>query len=278
LIGLTMTCGRVFGLLLPVLAILIVATTNICAEERRGSIASDCGSGAATAVTVAAIADALTLVLTDGREVRLAGIEAPVSPNEPLSTVAAAALSALIGGQNVALKYLEPRTDRYGRILAHVFIVRGGVEQSVQQSLIAAGHARVAVRVWGKSCAIGFFATEHAARAAKMGLWGDPFYDIKNAENPAGILAERGRFTLVEGKVASVRESGGVIYINFGRRWSEDFTVTILKRDERKFLSAGVVPRTLSGRRIRVRGYIEERGGPWIEAIAPEQIEIAEGE
>jgi hypothetical protein len=25
-----------------------------------------------------------------------------------------------------------------------------------------------------------------------------------------------------------------------------------------------------------VRGTIEERGGPWIEALAPEQIEIAE--
>jgi hypothetical protein len=32
--------------------------------------------------------------------------------------------------------------------------------------------------------------------------------------------------------VLSVRESGATIYVNFGRRWTEDFTVTILKRNE----------------------------------------------
>jgi hypothetical protein len=26
--------------------------------------------------------------------------------------------------------------------------------------------------------------------------------------------------------------------------------------------------------RIRVRGFVEERGGPWIEASRPEQIEV----
>lgn len=32
----------------------------------------------------------------------------------------------------------------------------------------------------------------------------------------------------------------------------------------------------LAGQHVRVRGFIEERGGPWIEAVTPEQIEIAE--
>jgi len=31
--------------------------------------------------------------------------------------------------------------------------------------------------------------------------------------------------------VLSVRESGGTIYMNFGRRWSQALTVTILKRE-----------------------------------------------
>jgi hypothetical protein len=62
--------------------------------------------------------------------------------------------------------------------------------------------------------------------------------------------------------------------VNFGRRWTEDFTVTILKRNERKFAAAGLEPKRLSGKRVRVRGWIEERGGPWIEATHPEQIEL----
>jgi hypothetical protein len=74
----------------------------------------------------------------------------------------------------------------------------------------------------------------------------------------------------------SVRESGATIYLNFGRRWAQDFTVTILKRHRREFSAAGIDPKFLEGRPIRVRGWIEQRGGPVIEADAPEQIELVE--
>ncbi len=64
--------------------------------------------------------------------------------------------------------------------------------------------------------------------------------------------------------------------MNFGRRWSESFTVTISKRNESTFKAAGIEPKRLEGRRIRVRGTLEMRGGPVIEATRPEQIETAE--
>jgi hypothetical protein len=62
--------------------------------------------------------------------------------------------------------------------------------------------------------------------------------------------------------------------VNFGRRWSEDFTATLLKRNERAFTTAGLDLKTLSGRTVRLRGVIEERGGPWLELTRPEQIEV----
>jgi hypothetical protein len=117
---------------------------------------------------------------------------------------------------------------------------------------------------------------ENTARPAKLGLWASSYYDSLDADNPADVLAEQGHFALVEGKVVSVRESGATIYVNFGRRWSKDFTVTILKRNARNFTAAGLEPKTLAGRRVRVRGWIEERGGPWIEAARPEQIELTD--
>jgi hypothetical protein len=123
---------------------------------------------------------------------------------------------------------------------------------------------------------------EAAARIAKLGLWADPYYEVLNAEAPTDVLARRGRFALVEGKVVSVRESGATVYVNFGRHWSEDFTVTIPKRNERNFSAAGVDLQKLAGRRVRVRGWIEERGGtarsPYIEAAHPEQVEAADRE
>ncbi len=88
---------------------------------------------------------------------------------------------------------------------------------------------------------------------------------------------QEGRFAVVEGKVASARESGGMISMNFGRRWSQALTVTILKRRERSFAADGLQPDRLADRKPAVRGHVEERPGPRIEATRPAQIEIAEG-
>src|SRR5205085_6890436 len=134
---------------------------------------------------------------------------------------------------------------------------------------------RVGTHVGSPTCAAELLAREQEARAAKLGLWADPYYVIVRAESGAELLAERGRFTVAEGKVLSVRESGGTIYMNFGRRWSDALTVTILKRHERIFAGAGVQPKALENRRLRVRGWVEERNGARIEAIHPEQIEVA---
>lgn len=227
--------------------------------------------------------DGRTFVLDDGREVRLAAIEVlPLPPpSEPsaasVGLAARDALATLLASTEVVLRQAEPqRTDRYGRVVAFASTAREGVERSVQGDLIAAGLTRVAARVGNRGCAAELLARESAARSAKLGLWAGSYYDLLDAGNPAAVLAAQGRFALVEGQVVSVRESGATIYVNFGRRWTEDFTVTILKRNARNFAAAGLNPKILAGRRVRVRGWIEERGGPWIEAARPEQIEITD--
>ena len=134
----------------------------------------------------------------------------------------------------------------------------------------------MAANIGDFACAASLLAAEKPARTGSLGLWANPYYVMRHAEDPAGVLAVRGRFAVVEGKVLSVRESGGTIYVNFGRRWSDDFTVTVLKRNERSFTAAGMPLKKLAGQHVRVRGFVEERGGPWIEATAPAQIEIAE--
>jgi hypothetical protein len=126
------------------------------------------------------------------------------------------------------------------------------------------------------NCADILLRSERVARAARRGLWADPNFAPLRPENLARIAAARGQFALVEGKVLSVRESGATIYLNFGRRWTRDFTVTILKRHRREFAAAGIDPKGLEGRPIRVCGWIEQRGGPVIDAVAPEQIERVE--
>ena len=69
--------------------------------------------------------------------------------------------------------------------------------------------------------------------------------------------------------------------MNFGQRRSQDITVTVPKRNERTFAAAGLDLKNLAGRRIRVRGWVEQRGSEaraWIAAERPEQIESTNGE
>lgn len=215
--------------------------------------------------TVAAVRDGRTLLLADGRELRLAAIE--------VTEQSRAALQALAAGRELRLAKLGPERDRYGRIVAFAFA--GEAQQSVQEMLLEDGQARVSARVGDKACAAVLLAAERKARAARRGLWADPNFAPLQPENRPRLRAERGHFALVEGKVLSVRESGGTIYMNFGRRWARDFSVIILRRNRRSFTAAGLDPKQLEGRRVLVRGWIEQRRGPIIEADAPEQIELA---
>jgi endonuclease YncB( thermonuclease family) len=232
---------------------------------------------------VQTVVDGRTVRLTDGREVRLAGIDVP-SRDDAAARAAKAALESAVIGHRIALLRLGSGSDRYGRTVALIADQPGPstepaeITKTVQWSLLAQGLARVAARVGDMACAVELLAAEQRARAAGLGLWTDPYYVIGKAEDPAGILAARGHLAVVEGKVLSVRESGSTIYVNFGRRWSDDFTVTVPKRNKRTFTAAGLDLKALAGHRVRVRGILEERAGPWIEVTRPEQIEIAESQ
>ncbi len=174
---------------------------------------------------------------------------------------------------------VPPHSDRYGRIVAFAYTERDGDELFVQGELITAGFARVSDQVGSRACDAALLAREKAAREARLGLWADPYYDLFDAKTPADVLVHKGRFAPVEGHVVSVRQSGATIYVNFGPHWSEDFAVTVRKRNERSFAPAGLDLQSLAGRRVTVRGFIEARGtwgSPSIEATRPEQIETAD--
>ena len=258
----------------------ILLPTERAGAESRPS--TSCRFEPAGTGKVRAITDGRSFTLEDGREIRLAGIEVPLLPGPgdlgagaKAGLAARAALESIIAGQNVELRQNDV-ADRYGRMPALVYVTQGMSLESVAHELLAKGFARVSAHVGERPCADELLARERAARQAKLGLWGEPYYVIVAAESGAELVAERGHFMLAEGKVWSVRESGGTIYVNFGRQWSQALTVTILKRNERMFAAAGIEPKRLENRRVRVRGWVEERNGPRIEATRPEQIEIAE--
>ena len=247
---------------------LIVSAMAVCALVSGHAFAQTaCKLTPIGSATVAAVRDGRTLLLADGRTLRLAGIE--------VTEASRAALQRLAAGKTLRLEKLGPGLDRYGRLVAFAFA--GASQESLQQALLAAGEARVAPYVGDRGCASLLLEAEAAARAGRRGLWADPRFSPIMADNLARLRAETGHFALVEGKVLSVHPSGGTIYLNFGRRWTRDFSVIILRRLRPRFAAAGIDPLQLEGRTVRVRGIIEMRRGPVIEAEAPEQIEFAHG-
>jgi endonuclease YncB( thermonuclease family) len=260
------TTGRGGGFVaLALTCSLALVATAVSPAEAAGCSFEPQGAG-----RVAAVIDARTFRLQDGREVRLAGIE-PVMGDK---ADRASALAAIVAGHEVTLSGEDDTPDRYGRQPAFVFL--DGSETLVQGLLLAQGEALVSSDVTNKDCASVLNATEAAARQAKKGTWADPSA-IKNAESPGDILAGIGRFTVVEGKVLSVRQAGATTYLNFGRNWTRDFAVTISRRMLPAFEAAGIALKSLENRQIRVRGWVEARGGPRIEVLHVGQIELLGG-
>ena len=218
---------------------------------------------------VVAVIDARSFRLEDGREVRLAGIELAVQ--ETRAGERARALAAIIAGREVRLSGLDDAPDRYGRQTAFVWLLPE--ETLVQGELLARGEAIVSADVPDRECAAFLLAGEAGSRGAKRGIWADAAA-IKNTESGGAILAGIGRLTLVEGKVLSVRQAGATTYLNFGRNWTRDFAVTIPRRSLADLAAAGLVPKSLENKRIRVRGFVEARPGPRIEVRQAAQIEL----
>ena len=162
---------------------------------------------------VRAIIDGRSFILEDGREIRLAGIEVPLAPASGESgpraeagLAARAALESMLASQSVELRQSEAGADRYGRTLAMAYVMRDGVRQSVAHEMLARGFARVSAHVGDRPCAEELLAQERGARRAKLGLWSEPYYVVVAAQSGGELAAERGRFTVAEGNVLSVRE------------------------------------------------------------------------
>ncbi len=231
------------------------------AAEMRG-----CSLAVAENVTVVAIREGALLTLKDQRSLRLANILLP-DTNSDVARV----LSALIANTDVALSYDERATDRHRRLVAHLFV--GAGKTWVQASLIEQGLARVHSWPDTRRCVPPLLELERAARAARRGIWADARYGVRRADE---LAQDVGTFQILEGLVQKVSVGRQRTYLNFGENYRTDVTVTISKRDLRRFTSGGIDPASWQGKTIRVRGWVSLLNGPEIEVSHPEQIEMLE--
>jgi micrococcal nuclease len=217
-----------------------------------------------------AIADVLAgnrVGLADGRTVRLAALRLPAG-NAGLAEQARAKLTHLLTGHAVRLGTTAAPIDRYGDLVAQVERDDG---QWLQGALLEQGLAQVQTGPDESARAATMLALERSARERRLGLWADPALGPRDAARLADAI---GSFQIVQGRVRRVARAGDYIYLNFGADWRSDFTIRVLAEIEDRFEQAGLYLGKLAGRRIEVRGFVLDAGGPLIELSGPEQIQI----
>ena len=257
-----LSCPRASNLALAASALLPALCAAATAEPQPES----CAGLAAGTGSVALVTKDNRLELEDGRIARLAGIRLPED------AAATRRLAARLASAPVALSTGDKPTDRYGDLLAQVTTGDG---HWLQQSLVAEGEAIVAPDVETDTCAEPLFAAERLARDRSAGGWSTGAFRVHDAGDPAHIDAI-GRYVIVSGRVMSVGHTYDTVFLNFGRNWKNDFTITISRDMLPAFRSSGATPEGLTGRTIRVRGLLQQRGGPAIALFRPEAIEIVD--
>jgi endonuclease YncB( thermonuclease family) len=222
-------------------------------------------------VTVGAVVDGGEVALADGRRVRLVGIEAPHPAAAharawAYAAEAKAALDKLVVGREVELRFAGNRRDRWGRILAQVFVGK----RWIQGEMIRRGLARVASAADNRVGVTELLAREEQARQAGRGIWRDRFYAVRDADE-AGRYA--GSFQIVEGEVADTALVEGQLFVNFGEDWRSAFSLRLAPEALRLFRAEGIAVASLKGARLRVRGWVRGSERPIIDVTHPEQIE-----
>jgi micrococcal nuclease len=127
-------------------------------------------------VSVTEVIDGDTIVIEGGERVRYIGINTPETKHptkgvEPFGHEASEANRRLAEGKKVRLEFDVQERDRYGRLLAYVYLLDGTF---VNLELVRQGYAQVATYPPNVKHQEEFLEAQGEARAAGRGLWGEP--------------------------------------------------------------------------------------------------------
>ena len=150
-----------------------VVLVGLCAAALARAV-EDKSQPQITEAVVQRAVDGDTVVLTDGERVRYIGIDTPElhHPRKPVQWYAREAAEfnrKLVDGQKVRLEFDVERRDRYGRLLAYVFLEDG---RFVNAELLKEGYAQLLTIPPNVKYVDLFVGLQRQAREAKRGLWG----------------------------------------------------------------------------------------------------------
>jgi len=177
----------------------------------------------------------------------------------------------LLAGGGVRLEPAVPQRDRLGRTLIEAYRLSDGLW--LQGWLLRQGHARADPFSAAPRRLPALYALEAEAREAGKGLWQHAAYRLRSS-SPAALLDWTGSLQIFEGIVAAVGKGKSDLYMNFGSDWKTDTTARIARHRIKRFRNAGIALEELAGKRVRLRGWIQDWNGPFVELHTPGQLEI----
>lgn len=223
-------------------------------------------------VWVAHVHDGDTLVLRDGRKVRLIGVNAPELPREgdpgqPYAEESRDALRGLLAppGDELGLHYDGEHFDRYGRLLAHLYRRDGA---SIQAWMLEHGYAAaiaVPPNLENQEC---YRRAEGHASAGGLGMWRLAYYRPLPSAAIGPDSPDSG-FRFVRGKVIRAGAGAGAVWLNL----EGGLALRIARPDLDYF--PGFRSRDFIGRTVVARGWLITRGAaPLMQIRHPSSLQV----
>ena len=203
-----------------------------------------------TSVAVQRVVDGDTLRLSDGRSVRMIGLNTPElgkkgRSDEPFAVAAYKHLEALVAASDGRVRLLPGKEskDHYGRTLAHVYGADGA---NLEAQMLAEGlgfQVAVAPNVDLVACQQ---AAEQSARQAGLGVWRQS--PVLKAEQ----ISASG-FAVLSGRVIKVQRNRGGVWIEL-----QDSVVLRIAPNLLGHFDVGSLE-SLKGREVEARGWVLDR-------------------
>ncbi len=228
---------------------------------------ADCAPFAKTErVRVAKIYDGDTLTLSDGRKVRLVGVNTTEmgrggQPDQPLARHAQQVASTFVRQSDRVELLLDAQSkDHYGRWLGHIYNQAG---ENLEQHLLQQGlayHVAIPPNLTLAEC---LAKAEQQGRDARLGVWSDQGLLPVKAKH-----IKQGGFQRVQGQVTAVQT---------GKHWrlelDKKIIVMIYSEHQHRFTQAWF--EHLQGKNIEVQGWIYQSRDEWrIKLETPYGIEL----
>lgn len=251
-----------FAIILTIFFTCLTASQLNAAEQLRACASNESKSGVVEKIT-----KYNEVILIGGERLYLANILLSDASSEKNP------LQFLIG-KKVSYYFSGRKKDRHNRLLVQL-LVNDQTSYWLQSSLVMEGKAQAIAIPNNINCAQLLLQSEKLARNSQRGEWGaGKNFKIVSVDDMKYLKRQpQGSFQIVRGKIVNVGRSASNVFLNFSDDWRQDFTAVISSRLIKRKDSQWPELKSLIGKTVLIRGWLDFWNGPMIRLHTPLMLE-----